>query len=114
MRQRDVALSIVFTVITCGIYGIYWFICLTDEMNMATGETDTSGGMAFLFTLLTCGIYGIYWSYKMGEKRNRAYQMRGMTADPNAGILYLVLSLLGLNIVVFALLQDSLNKTAQA
>ena len=113
MRQRDVALSIVFTIITCGIYGVYWFICLTNEMNEAVGEEDTSGGLAFVFTLITCGIYGIYWAYKMGGKLNQARQIRGMSVDSSTGILYLILMIFGLGIVVYALAQDGLNKMAQ-
>lgn len=35
MKKRNIALSIIFTLITCGIYGLYWFVCLTDETNQA-------------------------------------------------------------------------------
>ena len=53
---------------TCGIYGIYWFIVLTDDARLASGDQQApSGGIAFLLTLVTCGIYGIYWAYKMGK-----------------------------------------------
>ena len=70
MKNRNIALCIIFSIITFGIYGIYWFICLTNGMNMATPDDtyQTSGGMAFLFSLLTCGIYSFYWNYRMGQK----------------------------------------------
>ena len=57
MKKRNIALSIIFTLITCGIYGLYWFVCLTDETNQAAGEQKTTGVMALIFTLITCGIY---------------------------------------------------------
>lgn len=38
MKNRNIALCIIFSIITFGIYGIYWFICLTNEMNMATPD----------------------------------------------------------------------------
>ena len=106
LQKRSVATAIVLTIITCGIYGIYWFIKLTDEMNFVTGtQQDTSGGMAFLLTLVTCGIYGYYWAYKMGEKieANQGY-------SKSRPITYLLLNIFGLSIVTFALLQDTLNK----
>ena len=56
MRERNIALCIIFTLLTCGIYGIYWMIVLNDEMLDALGENGTSGGMVFLFSLITCGI----------------------------------------------------------
>lgn len=58
MKKRNIALSIIFTLITCGIYGLYWFVCLTDETIRQAGEQKTTGVMALIFTLITCGIYG--------------------------------------------------------
>ena len=52
MKKRNIALSIIFTLITCGIYGLYWFVCLTDETNQAAGEQKTTGVMALIFTLI--------------------------------------------------------------
>lgn len=112
VQERNIALCIVFSIITCGIYDIYWFICLTDETNTASGTQGTSGGMAFLFTLITCGIYGLYWMYKQGEKLDSAKNERGISNSGNSGILYLILSVLGLGIISYALMQDSLNKLA--
>ena len=33
VKQRDLALAIILTIVTCGIYGIYWNICLVNEVN---------------------------------------------------------------------------------
>lgn len=114
MIKRSIGLSIVLSIITCGIYGIYWFITLTNESNFASGHVQdgTSGGVAFLLTLITCGIYGYYWAYKMGEKINQAKVMRNMPADSSSSIIYLVLQIFGLGIVGYALMQNELNKMA--
>ena len=66
MKQRSVGIAILLSIITCGIYGIYWLIMLNDETNYVSGhqQDGTSGGVVFLLTLVTCGIYGIYWCYK--------------------------------------------------
>ena len=106
IAERDLVRAIILSIITCGIYSIIWFISLTNDVNKASGnENDTNGGLSFLLSLVTCGIYGHYWAYKMGEKRDA---MTGEKAFSN--ILYLVLSLFGFSIVVYALLQDTLNK----
>lgn len=34
IEQRNIGLCIVLSIVTCGIYGIYWFIKLTDEVNV--------------------------------------------------------------------------------
>ena len=89
IAKRKIAGAIVFSVITFGIYLIYWFVCLTNEINKASGRTsDTSGGICFLLELVTCGIYSFYWAYKMGEKRDIVANENG-----SSSVLYLVLSL---------------------
>ena len=111
VKQKSIALCIILTIVTCGIYGIIWFITLTDDTNAAVGKPGTSGGMAFLLTLVTCGIYSLYWAYKQGEKLDEAKQAKGL-AGGSSGILYLLLSIFGLGIIAYALMQDSLNKLA--
>lgn len=112
MNKRNIALCIVLSIVTCGIYGIYWMIVLANETNVASGHAQdgTSGGIVFLLTLVTCGIYGIYWAYKQGEKINEAKAMRNMPTDSNAGVLYLILEIFGLGIIGYALMQNELNK----
>ncbi len=113
IQNRNIAVCIILSLVTCGIYGLYWFICLTNETNVACGDTDgTSGGVAFLLTLVTCGIYGLYWAYKQGEKLDQAKINRGMTAS-NGGILYLILFIFG-GIIAYAIMQNELNQMAEA
>lgn len=112
ITQRSIPLCIVFSIITCGIYAIYWFIKLTDEANsVAETEQTASGGMAFLFTIISCGIYSFYWMYKQGNKIDEMKRRNGQSSS-NTGVIYLVLSVVGLSIVSYALMQDELNKNA--
>lgn len=105
-QERSIPVAIILSIITCGLYEIYWFIVLTDEVNTVTGNShDTSGGMSFVLNLVTCGIYGIYWSYKMGEKLDRYYGDNG-----SRSIVYLLLCLFGFGFVNCILIQDGLNK----
>lgn len=104
--NRNIALAVVLTIVTCGIYGIYWMIMLNDEVNAAAEENNAmSGGIVFLLTLVTCGIYGWFWAYQMGERVDR------IKNDPNgsSNILYLVLGIFGFQIVNYCLMQDALN-----
>lgn len=113
IQNRNIALCVFLSIVTCGIYGIYWFICLANDLNTASGQyEDTSGGMVFLLSLVTCGIYELYWLYKAGEKVNRIKQRNGMYADSNTGILYLILAILSFGIVSYCLIQSELNNVA--
>lgn len=114
MKERNIALCIFLSIITFGIYGIYWFIVMTDDVvRVSNGkEYKTSGGTAFLFTLITCGIYGIYWYYQMGKSIYSAQVDKGLNATDNS-VLYLVLGIFGFGIISDCLIQNELNKLIQ-
>ena len=110
VQNRSIAMCVVLSIVTCGIYGLYWFVTLTDDTNIVSNEPNgTSGGMALLLTIVTCGIYGWYWAYKQGEKIDRACMARSMPAS-NSSVLYLLLCIFGLGIVAYAIMQDKLNQ----
>lgn len=114
MKERNIALCIVFSIITCGIYGIYWFIMLTNEIvEVSEGkEYNTSGALAFVFTLITCGIYGYYWYYKMGKSLYATNKDKGIESD-DSSLVYLILGIFGLGIVSYCLMQSELNRLAR-
>ena len=104
IKERSIVLYIILSIITCGIFGLYWFVCITEDTNAAADVAGTSGGLALLFTIITC------WAYKCGEKLDIAKEKRGMPAG-NGGILYLLLFIFG-GIIAYALIQSELNKFA--
>lgn len=111
IKERSIAVSIILSIVTCGIYGIYWFICMVNDTNTVAEVNDKSGVVVFLLSLVTCGIYMYYWAYRQGEKLDAAKAKRGLPAT-NSGIAYLLLSIFGLGIVAYALMQSELNKMA--
>ena len=113
ISRRSIAVSIVLSIVTCGIYTLYWLYCLVTDLNTASGEVeDTSGGLVILLSIVTCSIYQLYWFYKAGAKVNKICYLDGRPQDSSAGILYLILSLFGFGIVSMALIQNELNKVA--
>ncbi|MCH5265903.1 MAG: DUF4234 domain-containing protein [Lachnospiraceae bacterium] len=112
VKKRNLVLYIILSLITGGIFMLYWIYSLTTDTNTISGETDdTSGGMVILFTIITCGIYGLYWAYKRGGKIDKAKTNRGESAS-NKGILYLILYFFA-GIISIALIQNEVNKFAE-
>ena len=70
MKQRSVGIAILLTIITCGIYGIYWLIMLNDETNYVSGhqQDGTSGGVVFLLTLVTLRYLRLLLVLQAGRK----------------------------------------------
>lgn len=111
ITKRDIVVAIILTFVTCGIYGIYWFIVMTDDVNSLNDEKMASGGTAFLYSILTCGIYALYWNYKVGQKMAEAGKKYNKPINDNS-VLYLVLSIFGLGLVNYCLIQSDLNRFA--
>jgi len=114
MKKRSILVCVLLSLVTCGLYDIYWMIVMNNELNEATNKQNaTSGAVAFLFSLITCGIYSLYWFYKMGENVD-IIRTRAGIPSANHGILYLIIGLFGFGIVNFCLMQDTLNKHVAA
>jgi len=111
VQQRSVGLAIVLTLVTCGLYSIYWFIVMTNDVSKLSGDSSFTGGKHFLLSLVTCGIWSLVWSYQIGKLVEEAQKQRGLPASDNS-ILYLVLTFFGLGVVTFALVQSDVNKMA--
>lgn len=109
VRYRSVPASVILTIVTCGLYGIYWFICVTDEVSEVTESPGTSGGIALLLSIVTCGIYRLYWAWKLGDKLDTS-RYRNNVPPGSFPILFLILCLFGLDIVVLAIAQNELNR----
>ncbi len=112
IQEKNIATNVILSIVTCGIYGIFWFIQLTDDTARVSEDKSMSGGMAFLLGLVTCGIYYIYWAYKMGKNIYQAKLDKNLNVQDNS-ILYLVLQLFGLGIVNYCLMQNELNEIAK-
>ena len=110
VQNRNIAVCIILSIVTCGLYGLYWLACLANDVNTVSGrQGDLSGGMVVLLSIVTCNIYHLYWAYTAGEKIDAARQSRGLPPQNN-GLIYPLLSLFGLSVVAWALLQNELNQ----
>lgn len=113
IQERNIGLCIVLTIITIGIYGLYWLYCIVEDVN-ALLETPNaqSGGMVVLLSIVTCSIYLIYWMYITGQALDNYIVTREGGMNGSRAVLYMVLSIVGLSIVSTALLQNELNQRA--
>lgn len=107
IEYRSVPLAIVFSLLTCGIYMIYWEYKILESLYRATNR-PSSAGADILLSIVTCGIYGLYMLYRAGKMETRAMMDRDLPEKDEAA-LYLVLGIFGLAIVSFAILQSNIN-----
>ena len=110
INKRDIATQIILTVITCGLYSLYWIVTITDDVNMLNeDDNNTSGITVVLLSILTCGLYLIYWNYDIGRKLYQLGNKYDKQISDNS-IIYLILSIIQANLVNLILMQSDLNK----
>lgn len=69
--NRSLAMYIILTIVTCGIYGFYTIHSIARDINiMCEGDESETAGLLkyFLLSLVTCGIYSFYWQYKVADR----------------------------------------------
>ena len=106
IKQRNIIACILLTLITCGIYGIYWIIMLAKEAVSVKDPNDD--GLLEIVLMLFLPFIGIFLAEK---KFAEGCAARGVDHSDNS-ILYLILGLVGLGIVSICMLQNDLNKLA--
>lgn len=109
IENKDLALQLILSFLTCGIYSLYWMVTITDDVNKLLDEKNDSGIVNLLLSIITCGIYLIYWNYDIGKKLNKIGDKYNIEIQDNS-IIYMILSILKLDIVSYVLMQSELNK----
>lgn len=111
VEERNIALCIILSIITCGIYWYYWIYKMNEDLNVVSNRrNDASGATVIILSIITCGIYLWYWMYKAGEKLNTAGLIQGRNISNN-GVVYLILCIFtGIGSMISScLIQSELN-----
>lgn len=112
LKRRNLTVNLLLTIFTCGLYGIIWFLNISDDTGVAAEDSTMSGALALLLTLVTCGLYRIYWSYKVGKLLDEAKESRGRKKTDSA-VLYLIFSIFFMDIINYCIMQAELNELAE-
>ena len=99
VKYRNIVLVYIYTIITFGIYGIYWMVSTKEEINSKGAQIPTAW-------LLIVPIANLYWIYKYCE--GFAEKIK----KDNNTLLWFVLCIL-LGIIMPAIVQSELNKLAK-
>ena len=100
------------SIITCGIYALYWIYRATDDSITISELRGTQGGMVVMLSIITCGIYGLYWCYIMDKRLAEVETKRGLTSKNNTTI-YMIFYVLGI-VITLALIQNRMNRMIEA
>jgi hypothetical protein len=107
---RGIAEGIILTLVTCGIYNVFWNWSQMESCNELVGREEFSPGKVFLLSLVTCGLYFVYYQYTMGGVIVEIQRKRSQPPFENLPLISLFASLFGMSVIVDAVHQHELNK----
>jgi len=110
LEVKSIATCIILTIVTFGFYSIYWVYTLVKKIKLLNGEAPACAGEVLLFFLVP--FYSWYWMYTRSKKLCEA-ALRYRITISDYSVIYLILTIFELNIVAYALIQDSLNAIAR-
>jgi hypothetical protein len=112
IEQRNIWIAILLSVITCGIYALYWMFVLTQDWNTVTEaqgqKPGTTPGLVVILSIVTCGLYSIYYWYYLSKRVARVRDRNGNALEDDT-LLCVILSVLGLGVISAAIQQNNLN-----
>ena len=108
--KRSVGVSILLSIVTCGIYSLVWLYQLLTTLYRENNQPNSAAVDIVLF-IITCSLYGYYLMYKMGKMESAIHYKYGMPPKDDS-VLYLILGIFQLWIIVYAILQSNINSLA--
>lgn len=106
IKSRNIVTCIILSIVTCGIYGIYWVICLAREAVAVKDSSDSA--VLEIVLMLFLPFVGFYLAE---QKLTAGCAEKGIPHKDNS-VLYLILGLVGLGIVNYCMMQNDLNNLA--
>ena len=110
IRHKDIFAVLVLTVITCGIYFLFWLYDTSEQLRNHLDDQSVNPGLDLLLSMI-CFPYTIYWFYKTSKLINRAELYAGLPPN-NDTILLVLLDFVGFGIISQLMIQNQLNAIA--
>lgn len=107
---KGIAISIVLTLITCGIYAFVWIYSIMKKIKLLNNDYSSCIGEFLCFIFVP--FYSLYWFYTRAEKLSVGAGKYGITMQNN-GTMYILLQIFALALVNICLMQNDLNTLAK-
>ena len=108
--KRNIVTGILLSLITVGIYGLYWQYKQMATLNAYLTRYEFSFWPWFFLSIITCGIYGIYYEYKRANGINNVQTDNNLVFDSNLPIICVLLAIFGFGIASLAVQQHQINR----
>ena len=104
-----IGIGIVLTIITCGIYGLFWQYKQINVLNAWLGRSEFDFVTWLVLSIVTCGIFAVYYEYKMAKGINEVQEHNGLRVHDELALICLLLTVFGFGLVSIAIQQADIN-----
>lgn len=111
VEEKNIPMYIILTLVTCGLFGMYWFVVMANDIKDLKGGDKPNGIVDLLLGIVTCGIYMWYCYYQYPKHIVDVQKAKGKEEN-DVSVIALICGVLGLGIVSLALIQNEVNKFA--
>ncbi|MBQ8356947.1 MAG: DUF4234 domain-containing protein [Clostridia bacterium] len=112
LTKRSVASVIVFSILTCGIYMLWWTYVTCTALQQQGHKTSIPPVLTVLLMLFVSGVGGALLGIDADDNINAIKAMHGMPLTDNK-ILWIILGII-IPIVSVALIQSEINNMIDA
>ncbi len=104
-----VGVAVILTIVTCGLYGLWWQYKQMEILNAWHGREEYSFLTYLILSFITCGIYAVYYEYKMAQGINEIQHRYGYRVNENLALLCVLLSICSVGVLSLAIQQSDIN-----
>ena len=65
-QTKSLLTAAILSIVTCGIYFIYWIYVTTNDVNNYMEQEYINPTLVVVLSIITCGLFTVYWFYKYG------------------------------------------------
>ncbi|MCD8347701.1 MAG: DUF4234 domain-containing protein [Lachnospiraceae bacterium] len=121
-EDRSLVLYIVFTILTCGIYGFYFIHSTAEDLNVICKEDGrtTKGLLGYIgLSIVSCGVYSSYWGASFVDRMAFNAPRYGVTIE-ESGTTYILWNFPGVLLcfvgpfIALHIIIKNMNKLARA
>src|SRR3989338_3680426 len=108
--KSNIALDVVFVILTCGIYDLFWQYRQMKFVNYLLQETKFSFLRWFIFMILTCGLYNLFHQYVMAKDIVSIQGKYSLEKSQDLPAISVVMSVVSVGIIADAIQQYEMNQ----
>lgn len=117
MTRRESWILPVLTLVTCGVYALYWQYVTTEELKQASGREDLNPMTDLILSVLCCGLWSIYVQYRNAQVVHAMFAERNAPHEDKSTVVLIMHALALVNgltsLLAMMILQDEYNKLAE-